>query len=174
MLQQMPGIEPVTIPNPPEETKTCMWLLCVGDVRCTRSCAMSAALVPRSCNQGCGRCAHQLSERANASNPCLYINHKPLETNKNVVVEACRGGSVAQSVWRGKWRGCVWQAPYFKVREPLQTCTPCFHTSRTSFPRPEFCNELSIVCALMACYVLESSECESRGQIYIRASACSG
>jgi hypothetical protein len=38
----------------------------------------------------CGRCAHQLSERANASSPCLNLNHKPLGTNKNVVVEACK------------------------------------------------------------------------------------
>jgi hypothetical protein len=48
-----------------------------------------------------------------------------------------------------------------------------FHTSRTSFPHPEFFYELSMVCALMACYVLESSECGSSGQIYIRASAYS-
>jgi hypothetical protein len=88
-LQQMPGIRPVTMPNPAEVTETCMWLLCEGDVGCTRCCAMSAALVPRSCNQGCGRCAHQLSERANASSPCLNINHKPLETNKK-----CSGGGV--------------------------------------------------------------------------------
>jgi hypothetical protein len=91
----MPGIEPVTMPNPPEVTKTWMWLLCEGDVGCTRCCAMSAALEPRSCNQGCGRCAHQLSERANASSPCLNINHKPLETNKKSVVEACK-----------RWRCC--------------------------------------------------------------------
>jgi hypothetical protein len=70
-------------------------LLCEGDVGCTRCCAMSAALVPRSCNQGCGRCAHQLSERANASSPCLNINHKHLETKKNVVAEACK-----------RWRCC--------------------------------------------------------------------
>jgi hypothetical protein len=74
------GIEPVTMPNPPEVTKTGMWLFCEGDVGCTRCCAMSAALVPRSCNHGCGRCAHQLSERANASNPCLDIN--PLKPTK--------------------------------------------------------------------------------------------
>jgi hypothetical protein len=36
----MSGIEPVTMPNPPEVTKTCMWLLCEGDVGCTRCCAM--------------------------------------------------------------------------------------------------------------------------------------
>jgi protein-arginine kinase activator protein McsA len=42
----MSGIEPVTMPNPPEVTKTCMWLLCEGDVGCARCCAMSAALVP--------------------------------------------------------------------------------------------------------------------------------
>jgi hypothetical protein len=94
-LQQMSGVEPVTMPNPPEATKTCMWLSCEGDVGCTRCFALSAALVPRSCDQGCGRCAHQLSERANASSPCFNINHKPLETNKNVVVEACK-----------RWRRC--------------------------------------------------------------------
>jgi hypothetical protein len=42
----MSGIEPATMPNPPEVTKTCMWLLCEGDVGCTKCCAMSAALVP--------------------------------------------------------------------------------------------------------------------------------
>jgi hypothetical protein len=93
-LQQLSGIQPVTMPNPPTVTKTCMWLLCEGDVGCARCCAMSAALVPRSCNQGCGRCAHQLSERANASSPCLNINHKPLETNKNVVVAALSSRAV--------------------------------------------------------------------------------
>jgi hypothetical protein len=163
------------MPNPPEVAKTCMWLLCEGDVGCTRCCAMSAALVPRSCNQGCGRCAHQLSERANASIPCLNINHKSLETNKNVVWwRRVSGGGVVQSACRGKWRCCVgpWQAPYFKVQEPLQTCIPCFHTSRTSFPHPEFCYKLSMWCAFMACYVLESSGCGSSGQIFIRASAC--
>jgi hypothetical protein len=39
-------------------------------------------------------------------------------------------------------------------------------------PPPRILHELSMVCALMACYVLESSECGSSGQIYIRASAC--
>jgi hypothetical protein len=94
-LQHMSGVEPVTMPKPPEVTKTCIWLLCEGDVGCTMCCAMSAALVPRSCNQGCGRCAHQLSERANASIPCLNINHKPFEASINVVVEACK-----------RWRRC--------------------------------------------------------------------
>jgi hypothetical protein len=37
-------------------------------------------------------------------------------------------------------------SPYFKVQEPLPTSTPCFHTSRTSFPHPEFCYEMSMVC----------------------------
>jgi hypothetical protein len=36
-------------------------------------------------------------------------------------------------------------SPYFDVQEPLQTCTPCFHTSRTLFPNPEFCYEMSMV-----------------------------
>jgi hypothetical protein len=53
---------------------------------------------------------------------------------------------------------------YFEVQEPLQTCTPYFHTSRTLFPQQEFCYELSMVSALMACYLLESSECGSSGQ----------
>jgi hypothetical protein len=64
-------------------------------------------------------------------------------------------------------------SPCFEVQEPLQTCTPCFHTSKTSFPHPEFCYEMSMVCALIACYVLESSECESSGQIFFGAWACS-
>jgi hypothetical protein len=40
----MSGIEPVTMPNSPEVTTTCMWLLREGDVGCTRCCDMSAAL----------------------------------------------------------------------------------------------------------------------------------
>jgi hypothetical protein len=35
---------------------------------------MSAALAPSSCNRGCVRCAHQLSERAHTPSPCLSIN----------------------------------------------------------------------------------------------------
>jgi hypothetical protein len=40
-------------------------------------------------------------------------------------------------------------------------------------PPPKFCYELSMVCALMARCVLESSDCGSSGQIFIRAWACS-
>jgi hypothetical protein len=64
----------------------------------------------------------------------------------------------------------------FEVQKPLQTCTPCFHTSITLFPHPELCfSEMSMVCALMACYLLESSKGGSSGQIlgFIRALACS-
>jgi hypothetical protein len=106
----MSGIVPVTIPNPPEVFKTCMWLLCEGDLGCTRCCAMSAALVPRSyaCNQRCVRCAHQLSERANASSLCLNINHKPLKTNKNVVVEACKRWRRCPVGLQGEMEGLCW------------------------------------------------------------------
>jgi hypothetical protein len=38
-------------------------------------------------------------------------------------------------------------------------------------PPKEFCYDLSMVRALMACYVLESSECGSSGQIFIRGCA---
>jgi hypothetical protein len=124
---------------------------------------MLAAHTPSSCNQlqgiRSGRCVHQLSQRVHASSPCLNINHKPIETNKPVEMEPCMRchGSVVQSGCRGKWR-CVgpWQlqAPYFEGQEPLQTCTPCFHTIRTSCSLPEFCYEMSMVCALMACYLL--------------------
>jgi hypothetical protein len=89
-LQQMFGIQPVTVPKPPKVIKTCTWPWCDGGVGCTRCCAMSAALVPSSCNQGCGRCAHQLSERAHASGSCLSIKHKSPETNKHVVMELCK------------------------------------------------------------------------------------
>jgi hypothetical protein len=75
-------MQPVSMPNPTKVINTRMWLWCEGVVVCTRSCAMSAALAPSSCNQGCGRCAHQLSERAHASSPRLNSNHKPLVTNK--------------------------------------------------------------------------------------------
>jgi hypothetical protein len=96
-----------------------------------------------------------------------------LTTTKNPLKQTCSGGAVlevaalsSRVVW-GTWRCCVgpWQTPYFKVREPLQTCTACFHTSRTLFLHPEFCYELSMGCALMACYVLESSECGSSGHL---------
>jgi hypothetical protein len=46
----------------------------------------------KTCLQGC---AHQLSERATASSPCINISHKTLETNKNVVAEVCK-----------RWRRC--------------------------------------------------------------------
>jgi hypothetical protein len=141
-------------------------------------CPMSAALAPSSCTQvcgGCARCAHQLSERAHASSPCLNINHKPLETNKHVVVEPCKRWWRCPVGLKGEVEVLCWAmaSPYFEVQEPLQTCSSGFHTSRTSFPHPEFCYELSMVSALMACYMLESSKCRSSGQVFIRASACS-
>jgi hypothetical protein len=40
--------------------------------------------------QGFGRSAHQLSEQAHAPSPYLSTNQKPLETNRNVVVEPCK------------------------------------------------------------------------------------
>jgi hypothetical protein len=166
-LQQMSGIQPVTMPNPPKDINTCMWLWCEGAVGCTRCCAMLAALAPSSYNQGCGRCAHQLSEHAHACSPCLNINHKPLETSKHVVVEPCK--------W---WQRCpvgllgemevlcrAMASPYFEVQEPLQACTPCFHASRRSIPHPEFCYEISMLCALMACYLLETQSVEVVGKI---------
>jgi hypothetical protein len=50
--------------------------------------------------------------------------------------------------------------PIFEVQEPFQTCTSCFYTSRTLFPQPEFCYDMSMVSAraLMSCDLLESSE----------------
>jgi hypothetical protein len=146
----MPDIQPVTLRNPPKKINTCMWQWCEGAVGCTRCCAMSAALVPSSCNQGCGRCAHQLSEQAHASSPCLNISHKPLETNK--VMEPCKRWrcylvglyrEIEVVCWAEIW---AMASPYFEVQEPLQTCTPCFHTSRTWFPNPDFCYEMSVVC----------------------------
>jgi hypothetical protein len=120
-------------------------------------------------------CAHQLSERAHASIPCLSINHKTLETNKHVVVEPCnRWRRCPVGLW-GEMEVLCWAlaSPYFVVQEPPQTCTPCFHTSSPSLPHPGFCYEISMVCALMACYMLESSECGSSGQIFVRAWAFS-
>jgi hypothetical protein len=164
------------MPNPTKVINTRMWLRCERGVVCTRCCAMSAALAPSSCNQGCGRCAHQPSERAHASSARLNSNHKPLETNKK-----SSGGSMPEvaalsSQDAGGKGGVVLGhgKPIYQVREPLQTCTPCSHTSRSLFPHPDFCYEMSTVCALMAaCYLRESSECGSSGQIFIRAWACS-
>jgi hypothetical protein len=56
-------------------------------------------------------------------------------------------------------------SPYFEVQKPLQTCTPCFHISSTSLPHPEFLDEMSMVCAMMAWYVLESCECGNSEQL---------
>jgi hypothetical protein len=151
-----------------------MWLWCEGAVGCTRCCAMSAALAPTSCNQGCDRCAHQLSERAHACSPCLDINDKPFETKKKVVVEPCKGWRRCPVGLWGEMEVLCWATASrcFEVQEPLQTCPPCFYTSRKSFPNPEFCYKMSMVCALMACCLLESSECGSIGQSFIRALAC--
>jgi hypothetical protein len=79
-LQQMPGIQPVTMPKPLKMINTYMWLWCEGAVGCTRCCAMTAALAPSSCNQGVSGVQFLLNERAHSSSPCLHINHKPLET----------------------------------------------------------------------------------------------
>jgi hypothetical protein len=128
-----------------------------GDIGCRRCCAMSAALAPSSCNQGCVRCALQLSERGHACSPCLHINYKPLETNKHAMVEPSkRWQRCPVGLWGEMEVLCLAMAsPYFEVQVPFQACTPCFHTSRTSFPHPEFCYELPMVCALMACCLLE-------------------
>jgi hypothetical protein len=86
----MSNIQPVTMANPPKEIIACMWLWYEGGVGCARSRAMSGALAQNLCNSGCGRCSHQMSERAHTPSPCLGIDHKPLETNNNVVVELCK------------------------------------------------------------------------------------
>jgi hypothetical protein len=73
MLQQTSDTQPVTLPNPPQVVCTGMWLACVEGFGCTRCCAMSAALAPRSCNQGCGRCAHQLSVEMEADRAMVRL-----------------------------------------------------------------------------------------------------
>jgi hypothetical protein len=60
----------------------------------------------------------------------------------------------------------VMASPYFEVQEPLQICTLCFHRSETWPPHLEFCYAMSMVCAMIACYVLESSECGNSGQFH--------
>jgi hypothetical protein len=117
---------------------------------------------------GCGRYAHQLSERAHASSSCLNTSHKPVEMFL-LWWSRVRGGGAVQSGCRGKWSCCIgtWQAHIPRCRSHSKTCTPCFHTSRTLFPHPEFYYDMSMVCAMMACYVLESSEYGSSGQIFI-------
>jgi hypothetical protein len=57
--------------------------------------------------------------------------------------------------------------PIFR-RSHSKTCTPCLHTSRTSFDHPEFCYAMSMVCAMLACYVLDSSESKHGWPIFIR------
>jgi hypothetical protein len=136
-----------------------------GGVGCTRCCAMSAVLVPSSCNQGCGRCAHQLSERAHAPSPSLNINHKPLETDKHVVWEPCKRWWRGPVRLQGGMQVLCWTiaSPYFEMQES-KISIPCYHTRRTSFPHPEFCYETSMVCAMMACSVLESWSVKTVGK----------
>jgi hypothetical protein len=52
-----------------------------------------------------------------------------------------------------------------------KTSTPCFQTSRASSPNLEFCYEMSMACAMMACHVLESSERGNSGHMVPRG-AC--
>jgi hypothetical protein len=131
----------------------------------------------KSCNRGCGRCSHELSERAHAPSPYLNINHEPMDTNKYVVVEPCKWCWRCPVGLQGKIGAVVLghgkPIHSFRCRSHSKACTPCFHTSRTSFNHPEFCYEMYIVCAMMACYVLESSTCGSSGQIFIMPWACS-
>jgi hypothetical protein len=87
-------------PNPPKGPYTGMCILCAGSVGYTKCCAMSAALAPTSCKQGCGRCEHQLSKRTHAPSPCLSTTQKPLETIMHTMFELC--GGVLLSGCRGK------------------------------------------------------------------------
>jgi hypothetical protein len=61
-----------------------MWLVCGRGVS-----AVSGALAPGSCKQGCGRGAHQLSKQAHAPRPCLSPDHKPLEALKQPLQLRC-------------------------------------------------------------------------------------
>jgi hypothetical protein len=48
----------------------------------------------------------------------------------------------------------------------------CLYTSTTAFPHSEVCYEMALVCAMMACYMLESSECGNSVRMFIMAWAC--
>jgi hypothetical protein len=61
---------------------------------------------------------------------------------------------------------------HVEVQEPFQNMYSML-TSRTSFPHPEFCSEMSVMCVTMEWYVLKSSECGKSGQMFIEAWACS-
>jgi hypothetical protein len=114
---------------------------------CTRCSAMSAALAPSSCmnicNQGCGRCAHQLSERAHASSQSLNVNHRPDETNNIVMVEPsqrlrrCPVRLVALSSQAVGGHGCVWAVAIVHVevqehsKHELHASTQANHRSPT-------------------------------------------
>jgi hypothetical protein len=145
----MSDIQPVTLPKPPKV----IYILVCGyfamEVSVVQG-ALPAALAPSSCNQGCGRCAHQLIERARASSQCLSTIRKPIETNKHA--RARRGSNFLQSGFMRKRSCCVgpWQANISRCSTHSKTCNPCFHKRRTSFPRSEFCYEMSMVSAVMA------------------------
>jgi hypothetical protein len=110
------------------------WLSCVRVVGCARCYAMSVALAPSSWDQGFGRCAHQLSERAHAPIPCLSTIHEPLEANKYVVDEPCKRRCPSPVVQWGKTELLCWAMA--RCSSQSKTCTPCFHTSRTSVLHP--------------------------------------
>jgi hypothetical protein len=76
----------------------------------------------------------------------------------HVVVEPCKRWRRCPVGLYGKAEVLCWAmaSSYFDSRSASKICTPCFHTSRTSFPHPEFCYKMSMVCAMMACYVLEA------------------
>jgi hypothetical protein len=58
-------------------------------------------------------------------------------------------------------------SPYVKAQKPRQEVYSLL-PSRTSFPDPEVSEDKSRVCAMRACYELESSECGNSRPIFIR------
>jgi hypothetical protein len=62
---------------------------------------MSAALAPSSCNQGCDRGAHQLSERAHAPANALTSTMNPLKITNIEWWSCVCGGGFVQSGYKG-------------------------------------------------------------------------
>jgi hypothetical protein len=107
----------------------------------------------------------------------MHPAHASISTiNPSKQKKSCSGGSVqevaALSSRAVGGNGALMghgQAHLSRCCSHTKTCTLCFHTSRSSVPHPEFCCYISMVCAAMACYMLESSESVSSGQIFNRA-----
>jgi hypothetical protein len=159
----MSGVQPVTLPSFHKVIITCMWVSCEGGVGCTMA-------VP--CQQHWHR-VHAISAGVHNSgvseimHPAHALTSKicPLKQTNMQWWSHVRGPGIVQLVCikNGAVLGS-WQAHISRCRSHSKYAQ--YATRRKTFPRPDFCYEMSIVCSMMPCYVLESFlSVEAVGQI---------